>query len=119
MQTLRRYRWLARLVLACWVVSMGVAVAAPLVHPQALELVCSGAGAAKLLVKTDEGPRELARHALDCPLCTLAGAPPPGGRSDTARVHPLVQVLHPVPAAPLAARMAAPLPPPRGPPAQA
>ena len=119
MQTLRRYRWLARLLLAWWALSVGVAAASPLVHPQALQWVCSGAGAIKLLVTADEGAGALARHTLDCPLCTHAGAPPPVVRSAAARVRPLAQVLQPVPTVPIAVRAAAPLPPPRGPPGRA
>ena len=116
LQTLRSLRWLARLVLAWFVVSMGVAVASPLVNPQAMELICSGSGAIKLLVKTDDGLQEMSGHTLDCPLCATVSAPPPGVRADPLRLHPLAHALRPIPAAHIAARTAAPLPP-RGPPA--
>ena len=58
MPLLHRFRHLApgplgRAVLAWFLLSLGVAVASPLVNPQALELVCSGAGVMKLSRKRD------------------------------------------------------------------
>jgi hypothetical protein len=116
MQTLRSLRWLARCVLAWFVLSIGVAVASPLVNPQSMELICSGSGAIKLLVKTDDGVQEMQSHTLDCPLCAHVGAPPPASQAVLPVVHPLAHALRPIPAAHIAARTAAPLPP-RGPPA--
>ena len=116
LQALRSLRWLARLVLAWFVLSLGVAVASPLVNPQSMELICSGSGAIKLLVKTDDGAQEVPSHTLDCPLCAHVGAPPPAPQADVVVVHPLAHALRPIPAAHIAARTAAPLPP-RGPPA--
>ena len=116
LQTIRSLRWLARSVLAWFVLSMGVAVASPLVNPQAMELICSGSGAIKLLIKTDDGAKELPSHTLDCPLCAHVGAPPPVSQAQVPVVHPLAHALRPIPAAHFAARTAAPLPP-RGPPA--
>ena len=79
--SLRRYSpqpgCIGRSVLLWFLLSLGVAIAAPLVHPQAVEMVCSGAGAIKLLVPTDAGLRELGAAQLDCPLCLLSDAPPP------------------------------------------
>ncbi|MFT4240670.1 MAG: DUF2946 domain-containing protein [Acidovorax sp.] len=116
LHAIRRLRGLARLVLAWFALSLGVAVASPLVSPQSLELICSGSGAIKLLVKTDDGAQELPGHTLDCPLCVHGGAPPPAPLDHAALPHPLAHALHPVPAAHIAERTAAPLPP-RGPPA--
>lgn len=95
LQTLRSLRWLARLVLAWFVLSIGVAVASPLVHPQAMELICSGSGAIKVLVKTDDGAKELSSHTLDCPLCAHVGAPPPASQAQLPVVHPLAHALRP------------------------
>ena len=92
------------------------AVASPLVNPQAMELICSGSGAIKLLVKTDDGVQEMSSHTLDCPLCVHVGAPPPAAQAQLPVAHPLAHALRPIPAAHIAARTAAPLPP-RGPPA--
>ncbi|WP_440108512.1 DUF2946 family protein [Acidovorax sp. BL-A-41-H1] len=116
LHTLRQLRWLARLVLAWFVLSIGVAVASPLVNPQAMELICSGSGVIKVVVKTDDGAKELPSHTLDCPLCAHAGAPPPVSRAQMPVVQPLAHALRPIHAAHIAARTAAPLPP-RGPPA--
>ena len=65
---------LGRLVLAWFALSLGVAVASPLVKPVAMELVCSSGGAAKLVVKGDDGTAQPAGHLLDCPLCAAVGA---------------------------------------------
>lgn len=117
MQSLRRAHFLARFVLVWFALSLGVAIASPLVKPQAMELVCSGAGAIKL-VKTDDGVQQPPGHTLDCPLCLPHSAPPPLARLPVEPPQPLAHALRPIPAAHIAARTAAPLPP-RGPPAQA
>lgn len=113
MQRLRQARVLARLVLAWFALSIGVAVASPIVQPKALDLVCSG-GAMKLLVKADDGGAPTATHTFDCPLCASVVPPPPAVLAATALL-PLGEVLRPIPARSPAARSAAPLPP-RGPP---
>ncbi|MGH6627667.1 MAG: DUF2946 family protein [Burkholderiaceae bacterium] len=115
MQALRNAHFLARWVLVWFALSIGVAVASPLVKPQAMELICSGAGAMKLLVKTDDGAKELSSHTLDCPLCASLGAPPPPARQTAEPIHPLSYALQPIVAAHIAALTAAPLPA-RGPP---
>jgi hypothetical protein len=77
MQSLRQAAFLARLVLAWFALAIGVAVASPLVKPQAIELICSGSGAMKVLVKGDDGKPAASHHTLDCPLCATLDAPPP------------------------------------------
>ena len=62
-----------RMWLVLWV---GVAVAAAVGHPEAVELVCAAAGAVKVIVQTDDGAQEMGASHLDCPLCVLTGAPP-------------------------------------------
>ena len=117
MQPLRQAQLLARLVLAWFVLALGVAVASPLVQPQALELVCSSAGSVKLVKTGDDGSAASA-HLLDCPLCLTGSAPPSSLPSSWAQPQPQAHAL-PVLAAPsLAGRTAAP-PPSRGPPAHA
>ena len=114
--SLRHLHALGRLVLLWFVLSLGVAVASPLVHPQAMELVCSSAGAVKVIVQTDDGAQELGASHMDCPLCVLTGAPPPATLAiDVPSVQPLAHAVQSIPAARLAAATAAPLPP-RGPP---
>ncbi len=105
----------ARFVLLWFALSLGVAIASPLIKPQAMELICTSAGAAKLLVKTDEGVKEVSGHTLDCPLCATLSAPPPVAHQSAESAQPLGYVLQSIPAAHVAARTAAPLPA-RGPP---
>jgi hypothetical protein len=112
MQPLRQARFLARLVLAWFVLAMGVAIASPVVQPKATQLVCSG-GTMKLLVHGD-GDEPATSHTLDCPLCATPAAPPPVIAATGVQVG-LSYIAQPVPAARLAARTAAPLPA-RGPP---
>ena len=116
MQTLRRAHLAARLVLVWFALSIGVAIASPIIKPQAMELICSGSGAIKVLVKTGDASTEQSGHTLDCPLCANLSAPPPVARLTAEPAQPLAHVLQPIPAAHIAALTAAPLPA-RGPPA--
>lgn len=115
MQALRHARFLARLVLAWFVLSLGVAIATPLVQPQSLELICATGGAMKLIVKNADGTAQERGHTLDCPLCATVAAPPPVLTPVVVAPSSLAHALQPVAAAHIAARTAAPLPP-RGPP---
>ena len=114
MQALRRARFLARLVLAWFALSLGIAVASPLVKASDIEVICSG-GSMKVMVKGDPQQGQPAGHTLDCPLCASMAAPPPVVRSDLAFVPALGHAVQPIPAARIAALTAAPLPA-RGPP---
>ncbi|MDP9931512.1 hypothetical protein J2X90_002930 [Variovorax paradoxus] len=120
MQLLRNHpRFLGlvgRWALLWFMLSLGVAVASPIVHPQAVELVCSSAGSIKAVVQTDDGVQEMGASHMDCPLCLLTGAPPPSPAAVAFDLPlPLGRVLQSIPAARLAAATAAPLPA-RGPP---
>jgi hypothetical protein len=109
---------LGRLALLWFMLSIGVAIASPMVHRQAMELVCSAAGAVKAVVHNEDGStQEMGATHMDCPLCTIAGAPP-SAPAAIAPVFALPQghTAQPIPAARLAAATAAPLPA-RGPPA--
>lgn len=85
MQRLRTAPFLARLVLAWFIAVVGGAGAAPLIHPQSLELVCGASGAVKLVVVSSGAgggestplPQALGSHGLDCTLCLPLHAPPP------------------------------------------
>jgi hypothetical protein len=118
MQFLRNAHLIARFVLVWFALSIGVAIAAPIIHPQGAEVVCTGTGTMKLLIQNDDGSRELGDNMLDCPLCGMLGAapPPPASAGTLAPVQALGHVLQSIPAAILAALTAAP-PPARGPPA--
>lgn len=116
MQILRNFTLIARFVLACMVLSLGVAVASPMVKPQNVLLVCTGSGAMKALVTADDGTvSEVGSTSMDCPLCAATGAPPPVSAVKLEPLQPLGYALQSIPSAHIAARTAAPLPA-RGPP---
>lgn len=120
MSPLRRFRlmapgFLGRLVLAWFALSLGAAIASPMVSLQAVELVCSGTGLMKVIVKTGDGAQALGSAQLDCPMCMPIAAPPPPVAPATAPPLPLAYALRPMVAAHIAAAAAAPLPA-RGPP---
>ncbi len=109
---------MTRWVLGWFLLALGVATAAPLVHPQPWVLVCSASGVVALVaVQGDEGAAASGpHHTLDCALCLPGGAPPPALADVFAATAALPHVLLPVEAARIAALVGAPLPA-RGPPA--
>ena len=115
MQALRNAAFLARLVLAWFALSLGVAIAAPVVKPRSIELICSGAGAVKLLSQGDDTGTPAGLHTLHCPLCATTGAPPVAAQGLAGVIAPVGQVPPSIRAARVAALTAAP-PPARGPP---
>lgn len=114
MLILRRARSFASLVLAWFVLSLGVAAASPILHPHAAELVCAG-GEIKVVVQTDDGFQEIDAAHPTCPLCMPSAALPLMAAVTMPAVLPLAHAVHPIPAARIAAATAAPLPA-RGPP---
>ncbi|MEO6291746.1 MAG: DUF2946 family protein [Burkholderiaceae bacterium] len=115
MTYLRRAQNLARLVLVLFVLSLGTAMASPLVNPKATQLICTGTGVMKVISITDDGAQEVSSQSMDCPLCASLAAPPPVLRFSAEPVSPLSYALQSAPAAIMALRTAAPLPA-RGPP---
>jgi hypothetical protein len=115
MQTLRHATFLARLVLAWFALTLGVAIASPMVHPQAMELVCSGVGALKLVDQADGSTAPASGHTLDCPLCASFSAPPATSHAVPAASLPRGDLVARIPASHVSLRSAAPLPA-RGPP---
>ena len=121
MQRLRNARLLVQFLLAWWVLAMGVAIAAPLVHAQPLEMVCSVGGSMKWVASAaadtpdSDSPQKPSNGPMECPLCmsmVLLSSP--------TSLTPATQLgfsyaLRPIPAAHIAQRTAAPLPA-RGPP---
>jgi hypothetical protein len=107
---------LARWMLLWFVLAVGAAIASPMVNPQTAQLICSGTGAMKIIVFTDDGAKEVAAtHTLDCPLCAGLGGPLPVIRWATEPAQPLDLALRSIPAARMAT-LTAPPPPARGPP---
>ena len=105
---------LVRLVLTWFMLSIGVAIASPLVNPQEMQLICT-AGAFKLLIKNADGTEQTTGHKLDCPMCATLAAPPPEAVQLVPPLYPLAYATQPIPAARIAALVGAPLPA-RGPP---
>lgn len=115
MSQLRRARSLARLLLAWFVLALGVAVASPLVKPQSWQMVCSAAGTVKLLNIDDAGLARTSGRQVECPLCWLVAAPPPDFSLVLVPLPPVRHVLMWVLLVRDTARVGPPLPA-RGPP---
>ncbi len=118
LHTLRNSPWLAKLALLWFALTLGAAVASPVVNPQTELVICTGMGMLKVVLADDGTVTTAAAeagNALFCPLCMVGGAPAPFVMHTVAPPQPLGHVLQPVPAAILAALTAAP-PPARGPP---
>ena len=115
MDYFRHTQTLARLVLVWFVISVGVAIASPLVVPKAMDLVCTTGGAMKMVSSDDADKAESTTHTMDCALCMAVGIPPAPMGSQFTKPSPLAHALHPIEAAHIAAATAPPLPS-RGPP---
>jgi len=117
MQTLRNARLLTRLVLVWFALFIGASVAAPLVHPQTSQMVCSAMG--MQMVASDDGAGDSGSQpsgSMDCPLCVHVIAPPVPVAGDFDLSSALADALRPTAAAHIAWLTGSPLPP-RGPPA--
>jgi hypothetical protein len=115
LQTLRRANALARWVLLGFTLSLGVAIASPIVNPQATLLICSGTGVMKVIVTSADGSNEVASQTMDCPLCASLLAPPLLHSLTFESLQPLGLTLQSAPSAIVAKRTASPLSA-RGPP---
>lgn len=115
MQSLRHAIQIIRLVLVWFALSVGVAIASPIVNPHGMDLVCTSTGSMKLVVQGDDDTAA-SSHTLDCPLCASMSAPPPAINTTLTQPSPLARALQPIAAAHIAAVTAPPLPS-RGPPA--
>jgi hypothetical protein len=115
MQSLRHAHRIARFVLVWFALSIGVAIASPLVQPQALQLVCSASGASKVIAGDADEQDSTALQVMHCPLCVGVGAPPPIEIIAFTTAPPLGYALPVQYRAPFAPLAAAP-PPARGPP---
>lgn len=117
MQALRSSLSLTRLVLAWFMLTLGIAVASPIVHPRAMEVVCTSGGSMQVIMLDEDGQAVAGpHHSLDCPLCLGITTPPAYQYQHVAQPQPLGLALQPIVAARIAALVGAPLPP-RGPPA--
>lgn len=116
MHLLRTSPLLLRLVVAWFVVVLGVAVASPLVHPVSMQLVCSAGGNVTVVAVDDDGrPLQAGQHTLDCSLCLPTALPLPVAYAMSGATRLPAHEPQFVAVASIAARVGAPLPP-RGPP---
>ncbi len=113
---LRQALQLTRFVLVWFALSIGVAIASPVVNPQGMDLVCTSSGSMKLVVQGEDDGVASSSHTLDCPLCASISAPPSVRSNALTQPSPLAHALQPLVAAHIAAITAPPLPS-RGPPA--
>lgn len=119
MHVLRNSPWLARMALLWFVLTMGVAVASPMVNSQTELVICTGAGMFKVVLADDGSVTTAAASdagdALFCPLCMVGGASAPFVVDTVEPAHLLRHVQQSLPAEHIATQSAAPLPA-RGPP---
>ncbi|MBC7604596.1 MAG: DUF2946 domain-containing protein [Ramlibacter sp.] len=116
MQALRRAHFLARLVLTWFVLTIGVAVAAPVINPVGMQLICSGGGVMKVLPASSSGEQPSVALTMDCPLCGAMSAPPPATQELVQLHQRAVALVSVEPESRIVHTDAAPLPA-RGPPA--
>lgn len=115
LQTLRRTRWLTRLVLVWFALFVGAAIASPMVKPVAGQMVCTSMGGMKMVVDDEAGRAAAPTASVDCPLCAPTPLPPPPPAHVANPPRGLPHALQSLPAARIAGLTGAPLPP-RGPP---
>ena len=102
--------------MAWFLLTLGVAGASPFISPKTMELLCSTAGTAKLVVFDEQGQAQpTGQSSLDCPMCLAPMLPLPPVNPWAPPSQPLAHALPPLQAAHIAALGGAPLPP-RGPP---
>ncbi|MDO8772822.1 MAG: DUF2946 domain-containing protein [Burkholderiaceae bacterium] len=104
----RSIRLIARWVLISFALSLGVAIASPMVKPRPMELICTGAGIMKLVASTGDGSIELVNPTLDCPMCANLGAPPSTIGSVVEPVFDLASACMPLEAARIASLLRGP-----------
>ena len=114
MHALRRSTLIARLVVAWFVLTLGVAISSPIVNPQGIQSVCADGGV-KTIVVEEGAEQDAGHHTLDCPMCLTASILPPPVSARLAEPQPLMHALQLATAARRAPLVGAPLPP-RGPP---
>ena len=116
LHTLRNTPWLAKLALLWFALTLGAAVASPLVNPQDELLICTSAGMVKVVLNADGSVTTSPSAGVHCPLCVVGGAPPSHVSLARLPVQPVGQLLPTIQRVCLTAASAAP-PPARGPPA--
>ncbi|WP_295854227.1 DUF2946 family protein [uncultured Xylophilus sp.] len=116
MHVLRTCSLIARLVLVWYALTLGAAIASPIIAPQAMEMVCSSAGGMKMVVNGDATDTDKS-YKLDCPLCAGTAVIPAFVQAPVVSPQPLAHAMRPLARAHIAGMVGAPLPP-RGPPSR-
>jgi len=98
LQSLRQAKHFTRWVLVWFMVSLGVAIASPLVQPTIYTEVCSATGS-RWVATHDASQEGAALHTLDCVLCAPAVVPPPLPGSSFMPHHALHYLMVHAPAA--------------------
>ena len=117
LQTLRRSNWLAKLALLWFALTLGVAVASPMVNPQPELVICTSAGMVKVIIHADGSLSTEPSSEAQCPLCVLGSAAPPAFAALQPAPMPAQTGVKPGMATLVIAASTAAPPPSRGPPA--
>jgi hypothetical protein len=67
LQALRHAHQLTRFVLVWFALSLGVAMASPLVSPKSMDMVCTSGGVIKWVVSDEGDQAQPASASMDCP----------------------------------------------------
>ena len=76
MQSLRNTPWLAKLALLWFVLTLGVAVASPMVHSPDKLVICTSVGMVEVEIHADGSISTERSNVAQCPLCVLGSAAP-------------------------------------------
>lgn len=119
MHSLRTFRALHVTVLLWFALTLGAAMATPIIKPALFDVICSASGVIKIIMhdqdSSSEGDGD--RMVMDCPLCFAPIGLMPAPVLLARAADPLAYSVRSIPAARIAAATLAPLPA-RGPPSQ-
>ena len=116
LQSLRNTPWLAKLALLWFALTLGAAVASPMVNPQEDLIICTSASMVIVKLNADGSLSTEAGNELSCPLCVVGGATPPVFVSVQPVPEPALAHVQPGITNVQATASTAPPPPSRGPP---
>lgn len=90
--SLRQSPWLAKLALLWFVLTMGIAVASPILKPQHQTTLCSQNGNMVMVVLDDESNTTYTGATLECSLCAIGHATVPAQLHVFESLQPLGQL---------------------------
>lgn len=117
MHILRTCRFLHLSVMVWFALTLGAAIASPIVKPALFDVICSGSGVVKVIMLDEGGAADKnADMSMDCPLCFVPlGVPYRVTEMWQPASDPPIYALRSIPAARIASATQSPLPA-RGPP---